>query len=830
MDNNFITEVKIVNEISYTVPDIKKRLNYIPLVIIAFMGISGMFFSFFSMFKTSVDTGTVAFLSILFFCIFSALIILVKKYYIVLIPIISVYCILLYRKFDEFVLGFKQIFNEVYENIYPYADSYFNVDKKSENYIDIFLAFFIFFWVLVVCFSVYIEPNFLLGFIFTFSVVETGIYFGKSPKIIYMFMLIIYWISLIVLEYCGRNQRKNKKSSGFIRNDNTFVARPGIQFSTAGLSVTIITLCCCVIFAFTALLSAISGYKRSDEINNLRSDVKFAASEFSFDNFGESLKNLTASFGFDKFKVYTHKLGTVGAINFKNTNELTIKVDTPINENVYLKGYTGAVYTGDEWVDFPDEVYEKNKRLFKSFERNESYPQEMLSDYFFERYDLYYSFMHIFPEYKNEKYHYIPYVSYPVGMNNGGTYYENDTRIYLDNDEFYSFQVNKIQVNDSNLRDILSGLDYSINDEFDEYNDFVYDNYLTVDYNEELQEVYDTYVKGTILEEDGDMYDKLIYIQELLRNEASYTLSPGRTPWGKDFVNYFLMENHKGYCMHFATAGIMLARMSGIPARYCDGYVINATDFNDKNRTLKDYSDMGDGYEIKIQDNRAHAWAEIYIENLGWIPFEFTTAGPALGIEEPTENTTEAITTNKSKKTTKSTTSVSKASISKRTTDMSVVIAVENKSNSSDKPIELSIEAEIILITLSMLAAACLIIILRHIWAKNKKEKNLHSGNYSEIIHHAYNYIIRILKSCGVDRGNMQYLEFSEYAKNKLPDIIDNDFEKVTQIMLKAQFSENIITDDEAELITAYYEKTFEKVYEKSNIIKKLDMRFVKNL
>ncbi|MFR6496913.1 MAG: transglutaminase-like domain-containing protein [Ruminococcus sp.] len=48
----------------------------------------------------------------------------------------------------------------------------------------------------------------------------------------------------------------------------------------------------------------------------------------------------------------------------------------------------------------------------------------------------------------------------------------------------------------------------------------------------------------------------------------------GKTPRTRDFVNFFLLENQKGYCVHYATAGTILARHLGIPARYCEGYLV----------------------------------------------------------------------------------------------------------------------------------------------------------------------------------------------------------------------------------------------------------------
>ena len=76
---------------------------------------------------------------------------------------------------------------------------------------------------------------------------------------------------------------------------------------------------------------------------------------------------------------------------------------------------------------------------------------------------------------------------------------------------------------------------------------------------------------------------------------------------GEDFVAHFLEEG-RGFCVHFATAGAMLLRMQGIPALYVNGYVA----------TL---DQQGRG---AVQDSDAHAWVEIYLDGYGWYPVEMT--------------------------------------------------------------------------------------------------------------------------------------------------------------------------------------------------------------
>ncbi len=103
-----------------------------------------------------------------------------------------------------------------------------------------------------------------------------------------------------------------------------------------------------------------------------------------------------------------------------------------------------------------------------------------------------------------------------------------------------------------------------------------------------------------------------------------YTKEPGVTPEGEDFIQYFLTRQHKGYCTYYASAGVMLMRHAGFPARYVEGYVIEPSQF------------VSSDESIRVSDRCAHAWCEVYIDGLGWYPFEFTP-----GYEQDNPNLTD---------------------------------------------------------------------------------------------------------------------------------------------------------------------------------------------
>jgi transglutaminase-like putative cysteine protease len=77
-----------------------------------------------------------------------------------------------------------------------------------------------------------------------------------------------------------------------------------------------------------------------------------------------------------------------------------------------------------------------------------------------------------------------------------------------------------------------------------------------------------------------------------------------------DAVSLFL-RSKIGYCTQFATAMVMMARQSGIPARLAIGF-------------LPGTAEQGT-YTVKAAD--AHAWPELFFEGVGWLRFEPTPSG-----------------------------------------------------------------------------------------------------------------------------------------------------------------------------------------------------------
>ena len=93
------------------------------------------------------------------------------------------------------------------------------------------------------------------------------------------------------------------------------------------------------------------------------------------------------------------------------------------------------------------------------------------------------------------------------------------------------------------------------------------------------------------------------------RQSLTYTLQPEALDINNS-ADSFLFDTRKGYCVHFASSFVTMARMADIPARIVTGYKA------DKLNSLNNY--------LPVKERDAHAWAELYIDNK-WIRYETTS-------------------------------------------------------------------------------------------------------------------------------------------------------------------------------------------------------------
>ncbi|MCR5829704.1 MAG: transglutaminase domain-containing protein [Lachnospiraceae bacterium] len=207
----------------------------------------------------------------------------------------------------------------------------------------------------------------------------------------------------------------------------------------------------------------------------------------------------------------------------------------------------------------------------------------------------------------------------------------NGNTVFADKHGFgttYNFRLVKLNKNHSDFINLMNGTGHAIPPEVWEdtvtdilqlrRTDYPYESYLSY-----IKSIKDNYLRPVtpspalrekldiLYEGCGGAYEKMLRLEAVL-GRFTYTLTPGEMPDYVDspesFLDHFMLEDPRGYCSHFATAMVLLARAEGLPARYVEGFCVSSS------------SNGG----TTVTNNEAHAWAEIYFEGFGFIPFDPT--------------------------------------------------------------------------------------------------------------------------------------------------------------------------------------------------------------
>lgn len=295
------------------------------------------------------------------------------------------------------------------------------------------------------------------------------------------------------------------------------------------------------------------------------------------------------------------RLGNVSTVRLDHQTDLVVSFTPYSQDRVYLKSFTGISYIPyeNEWVNIENvNTYDTSKTpeadaLKEAYENNAEGSA--------------YGVMEIEPVGVGYNSRFLPYYTADA-----------DYKELVDKYFFYP----RNDINDT----LVTASYYGGEMPFSES-----DLYVPEENIDAISSLCDEIEWGTSKEEK--VYNLALYFQE----NIPYTIKPGKTPKNRDFVNYFLEDNRKGYCTHFATTAVLVFRYMGIPARYVEGYVIDYNQILD-GELVEDakYEDYYDGYselgktalvKVNVTDADAHAWVEVYISGKGWMPVEVTPTG-----------------------------------------------------------------------------------------------------------------------------------------------------------------------------------------------------------
>ncbi|MBE6855838.1 MAG: transglutaminase family protein [Ruminococcus sp.] len=881
--------IVICDSITMSVKKKRADLRWFEAVFIAITGFTAVIMSFLRMFDFTYSSSSVIKACVIFSVIHILFTLAGRKALWLAGGSFLLLAGAVYKFRDTITIGFKFTYNVIYRlSMITSIDYYKGLDDDAEKYaVTIFFVFCIWLLALVIYTFTIHKPNPLIVIAFTFPIIEIGLYNGINIPVFWGILTVAYWIAVVAVCNIDLGEYSGGKG-GFVRKDNLFFPKRQMRLKVTEKCAVMLMVAVCLVSATAIAVMKITRYERSDELNQKRADIKYAVTTFSFDDLASSISAVTESFGFT-FEYENHKLGTASKIKYKNTTDIVAILDKKQEGAVYFKGYAGAVYDNNEWTELSKDAYLDYNGLFKRFKEYNIYPQDFA--YIFSEALTEQSDTTVWIEAKRKKNKsYAPYGT----KNYSNMEYDLDCTVSSrkkgENDYSYKFigpdylirndflgEKNRILVSASDISDaqwqslieeycndnqLFERQDYFyidtdishdavLSSRMDEngqvvmsalleseYRDFVYEYYLQVPDDENITEVYEAFAD---IIEDGSIdtaesrISLLNAVRERIHSMTEYSLAPGKTPSNRDFVNYFLLENHKGYCAHYATSGVLLARMAGIPARYATGYVVVGEDFSDSNKN-------SDGsYTLNIQDNRSHAWAEVYLDGFGWVPYEFTAGYSEMSINTETTTTensqlTQTTTTTVS---TDSTSATSTRASSSKTTAITTASSVQTNVTSAtallpgyvgngsgtgfNKVVVKIIEA----IVAVMLIIA--VVIIRRKLILSIRKKRFTQGAPSTRIVHMYNYAEKLLGTLKLYRQDMHYTAFADFIENSLGQqyFEKGRFRKFMYSALECSFSK---TSPDSETLSEglkFTEMLSRNIYEKSGTLKKLWLKFI---
>lgn len=496
----------------------------------------------------------------------------------------------------------------------------------------------------------------------------------------------------------------------------------------------------------------------------------------------------------------------------KNRHYLTL-TSKNINQNIYLKGFTGSIYTGFSWTDFDDTAYSSIDEI-KGYLKNKKMSLATLSGDLLEK-DKYEknlkSATFTLSNFRRDKdYLYIQNGT----VSDGNMISINDIESENSGLSEYSY---KAYYDTSSLAAIpytSMYTDEEFKQEWISYCRFVLSNYTL------LPEGIDDVARLSKEFTADNIYELVDVVRRFLAENTEYSDSVNKLPDDKDFVSYFIYEKGKGYSPHYATACAVILRSLGVPTRYCEGFFVPAEQINGA-------KESNGKKEIEITDKNSHAWIEIFDTNYGWLPIEVTPGYYETSYAKTIEKQRSEVSKSTERKKPKN----NNASDLNQKPENNYNNSVEGKPIEQEKS---TVSLTAVYITGGVISAVLIILVLflliRRNLAVNKRSKVFNSANYKKQVILAFSLIIDMLKFLKILVE--KEFEFERFKALLKENYSSGEFsvDDAVKIYEKAMFSKIPILSEDADKVLDFLDDFGYGIYSEQTFKNKLLFKFIYNL
>ena len=861
--------IRVENTLSMSVQQQGGSRPFWELLFLAFLGLFGVLMSFLTMFAPLCDVCAVLLVSsaaLVFFAVHASL--PDKNHYSLLLLLLG-YALFFYWKRDILAAGLMHVMNDVYQVIYYTDWEYFSFDPQYDliqsTTLSLCFAMIPIAW--LIAYAVIRFHNFFLSMLVTFPFVELGLFFGIVPEHTAMIGLVAFWCGAAALQLAsGKNKNRHKKHHGFVQRRKLFHPLSDLKYLLTERSAILTSL---LVFALCLLAEGIihaAHYERPEKVKQMRLDFQYYAASVDLSDMSTVFPFLKKPGEGEPESVV--ELGRSERREFENRTVSGVSLTEMPAGRTYLRFGTYQTYDKSCWRTEAEET--PDAPVMQAFREIGYYPPEFL---FYTVQDLAGRTAGLELTAPNDMLRRcVPYgfrqdeaVRFSGDLVAGtgtqryqiyaGDNYENLLLRTVSYDVPADMLIGSSRDADQNLlRELLSGrgetlvqfpqdpelgsVYYGDPEELElrseaavlaaaGYTDYVFETCTGVPDTEEMEYVHRMFADLT------DSFDArnatpaetmilLSRLRERLCANVEYSLNPGRTPPGEDYIRYFLAESKKGYCTHYATTGTILARMAGIPARYCEGYLID-------NSALKP-EDTPDGlrYTAEILDSNAHAWIEVYLDGFGWIPFEFTFSyftPPELPAEPVTEVVTEPVTADPTEEMPVTEPVTTIVPVMPETEPVTSQVIVEPPAPKKDYRLALGILAGF-----AAVIAVILLIAARRKAVLDRRELRLCDPIGDAGAVYAWDLILKRLKSCGVNTtaGSADAL-LHECLEQCSTLLTEEEIRSVIQNGTKLRYSPHGLREAERTAVIEGYRKLTEAIYRQADPLRRIWLKWFRH-
>ncbi len=349
---------------------------------------------------------------------------------------------------------------------------------------------------------------------------------------------------------------------------------------------------------------------------------------FSVPHLGNQWQSISAEFkrsvklGMESFRFGTDSLprgDLTRAFSMLEGEEKRLELEMEETAPLYLRGFVGSVYAGNQWKPFSAKAYEDEYAGMLSWLREQG----------FDPGKQYAAYQNASPEgagrtaevtVKNigasRRYVYLPEtVAFDLSADGA---FQQDWSMEASGwfgEKDYSFTYYPVQSHAETSqpgRWLYRGEGAGRFRQAElMYRSFVYDRYLELDESQKAAIDLVFFQGGD--QEAGGLYSVTSRLRAVLQILAEYREVPDPVPRNREFLEWFLDGGRKANAAYYASVAVLVYRAAGIPARYAEGYVLT-----------KEQAAQTEGNQVLLSEKNAHAWAEVYVDGMGWMAVEVT--------------------------------------------------------------------------------------------------------------------------------------------------------------------------------------------------------------